>query len=109
MKEMKRWDRTVWEILEEEGIPYLRHTDPTQEKISGSVTCRALGVEPDRVYKTALYLPDKGPWHYAALLLVPADRKVDLRKARVETGRKGRLASEGEAMRQGSDLSVLGL
>jgi Cys-tRNA(Pro)/Cys-tRNA(Cys) deacylase len=64
-------------LLERAGIPYeaLPYDDRLHD--AGEVA-RALGVPPDRVFKTLVVLPEAGPAR-PMLALVPADRQLDLK------------------------------
>lgn len=87
------WSST--DRLDEGNIPYRIHTDATNEFISGTVTCRALGFPPERVFKSILFL-SHGKRRHRSIFLLPANRKIDPDKAAAVMGAPGRAASEEE-------------
>ena len=82
-----------YDILDELKVSYIKLKDTTEERISGTMTCKALGSSPDCVFKSMLYLSNRG---HRFILLIPVDRKLNMEKAAAATGRTGRMACNSE-------------
>jgi Ala-tRNA(Pro) deacylase len=91
----------VTEFLDRAGVPYevLEH-ERTQ---TAAAEARAAGMPAADVAKTVVLRDDAG----VRLAVIPADRRLDLRKVKRELGSKGlRLVTEREMEREFSDFEV---
>lgn len=91
----KQAARSACDKLDAMNIPYQKHIDCTNEEISGAKTCEALGFSADRVYKSFLFL-SHGRHRRRSILVLPANKMLDLEKAAAAVGAPGRIAGERE-------------
>ena len=72
--------------LEKAGIAYTPLTyEPDEDDLSGVHVAAQIGLEPERTFKTLTARGDRtGP----VVLVIPADREIDLKKAAKATGNK---------------------
>lgn len=72
--------------LDKAGIAYTPLTyEPDENDLSGVHVAEQIGIEPERTFKTLTARGDKtGP----VVLVIPADREIDLKKAAKATGNK---------------------
>lgn len=80
--------------LEQEGVRYRQH--PFDESIhSGLGVAEALGVSPDRVYKTLVAIASEGP---PALAILPAEALLDTKALALALGvKRASMAAHAEA------------
>lgn len=75
----------VMRILQQKKIPYQMHSYADTDAVSGEEVAEVLGEDPKRVFKTLVTLAKSGK-HY--VFLVPAQEKLDLKKAAKCVGEK---------------------
>lgn len=81
-------------FLEGKGVSYEAYTYPVDER-SAEVVANHLGVSPAQVYKTLVVVRDYGK---PLLVMIPANRHLDLKKAAKALGeKKVKLATHAEA------------
>ncbi len=75
----------VMRILEQKKIPYIAHSYLHTDAISGSEVAKALGQDPNRVFKT-LVTTGASKNHY--VFMIGVERELDLKKAAKCVGEK---------------------
>ncbi len=68
----------VMRVLDLHGVPYTPRDYSKTGAVSGADVARALGLDPDAVFKTLVTVAASGE-HY--VFMVPVERELDLRKA----------------------------
>ncbi len=82
----KQNDKTnVMRILDQKKIPYVSHNYTDTGAVSGLEVARALGEDPDMVFKT-LVTVGKSKTNY--VFVIPVNRELDLKKAARSVGEK---------------------
>ena len=83
---MKKEEKTnVMRVLEAKKVPYQSHNYLDSGAISGTEVAKALGQNPDAVFKT-LVTVSKSKKYY--VFLVPVEKELDLKKAASCVGEK---------------------
>ena len=83
---MKKEEKTnVMRVLEAKKVPYQSHNYVDSGAISGTEVAKALGQNPDAVFKT-LVTVSKSKKYY--VFLVPVEKELDLKKAASCVGEK---------------------
>lgn len=87
MKQPKETKTNAMRMLEEAGIPYQIRTYPHDggEAPDGLTVARALGQDPDSVYKTLVARGASGAYYVFDL---PVSQELDLKKAARAVGEK---------------------
>ncbi len=75
----------VMRILDQHGIAYTARDYTKTGAVSGAEVARALGLDPDAVFKTLVTVAASGE-HY--VFMVPVERELDLKKAARAVGEK---------------------
>ena len=83
---MARQEKTnVMRTLDRLKVPYAAHDYSASGALSGAEVARALGEDPDKVFKT-LVTEGKSGEHY--VFMVPVEAELDLKKAAAAVGEK---------------------
>ena len=75
----------VMRVLDQHGIRYTPRDYSKTGAVSGADVARALGLDPDAVFKTLVTVAGSGE-HY--VFMVPVERELDLKKAARAVGEK---------------------
>lgn len=82
----KSSDKTnVMRILDQKKIPYVSHNYLQTGAIGGEEVARAMGEDPDKVFKTLVTVGKSGANY---VFVIPVNRELDLKKAAKSVGEK---------------------
>lgn len=84
-KNVKTEKTNVMRLLEQAGIEYKEHCYIDTDAVSGTEVAKALGEDPDKVFKTLVTVGYKGD-HY--VFVVPVESSLNLKKAALAVGEK---------------------
>ena len=83
---MKKDDKTnVMRVLDQKKISYNAYSYGNGEAMSGTEVAEALGIDPEKVYKTLVTVGKSGQ-HY--VFVVPVEKELDLKAAASASGEK---------------------
>lgn len=82
----KSSDKTnVMRILDQKKIPYVSHNYLQTGAVGGEEVARAMGEDPDKVFKTLVTVGKSGANY---VFVIPVNRELDLKKAAKSVGEK---------------------
>lgn len=83
-------------LLEGRGVVYRLLEAEVTEKISATELAQRLGIDPHRLYKTLVVVPERQA--HPLLILIPGDEELDLKALRARVNQKDlRMATQVEA------------
>jgi Cys-tRNA(Pro)/Cys-tRNA(Cys) deacylase len=94
----------VTRLLDSRRVAYCLHEAEVEEKISAVELAHRLGIDPHRLYKTLVVVPQRKA--HPLLVLIPGDEELDLKALRARLSQKDlRMATHAEAESQTGLLS----